>query len=77
MKNFLADLPIVKFVNGLEIALKTERFTLGIPGGGLAARHQLPLKLAWAISIHKSQVTIIRLTWKLFIFYLLLPTFRR
>ena len=33
-----------------------EKWTVHVRGGGVVTRRQLPLKLAWAMSIHKSQV---------------------
>lgn len=47
--------PVVKFANGLEITIGTESFHLQSGGAIVATREQVPLELAWAISIHKSQ----------------------
>ncbi|CAG8655194.1 5887_t:CDS:1, partial [Acaulospora colombiana] len=48
--------PIVKFDNGHVIVVKEAEWTLnGMGDTILARRHQIPLILAWAISIHKSQ----------------------
>jgi ATP-dependent DNA helicase PIF1 len=49
-------LPIVKFMNGTEMVVKYDSWSFRINAAGLmATRKQLPLQLAWAISIHKSQ----------------------
>ncbi|XP_064848416.1 ATP-dependent DNA helicase PIF1 isoform X1 [Oncorhynchus masou masou] len=48
-------LPRVRFLCGTTEALKPERWMFKAGGGLYLSRQQLPLKLAWAISIHKSQ----------------------
>ena len=48
--------PVVRFTSGLEVAIGLEKWSVRTGGGNVATRRQLPLKLAWAISIHKSQV---------------------
>jgi ATP-dependent DNA helicase PIF1 len=48
-------LPIVKFMNGAQMTVKYESWSYRVSGGVLLTRKQLPLQLAWAISIHKSQ----------------------
>lgn len=47
--------PIVKFKNGNEIAIFPESWELRDGEKKLATIIQLPLRLAWAITIHKSQ----------------------
>ncbi|XP_068995665.1 ATP-dependent DNA helicase PIF1 [Embiotoca jacksoni] len=48
-------LPRVRFLCGATEVLKPEHWVFKSGGGMHLSRQQLPLKLAWAISIHKSQ----------------------
>ena len=48
--------PVVHFASGLEMTVSPEKFVVKLGGGGVVTRRQLPLRLAWAISVHKSQV---------------------
>jgi ATP-dependent DNA helicase PIF1 len=47
--------PVVKFKNNVEYVAKPEKWIIKTPTGGVLQRSQVPLKLAWAFSIHKSQ----------------------
>ncbi|XP_072430603.1 ATP-dependent DNA helicase PIF1 [Chiloscyllium punctatum] len=49
------SLPQVRFLCGVTETIRPERWMVKALGGSYLTRHQLPLKLAWAISIHKSQ----------------------
>ncbi|CAN0109584.1 unnamed protein product [Pylaiella littoralis] len=50
-----ARLPVVRFISGLEEVIRPEEFPLYVGGAVVASRRQLPLALAWALSVHKSQ----------------------
>eukprot|EP00069_Balaena_mysticetus_P001443 bmy_15375T0 len=48
-------LPQVRFLCGVTEVIRADRWMVQATGGRLLSRQQLPLQLAWAISIHKSQ----------------------
>lgn len=47
--------PVVRFKNKKEFTARTERWFVKNANGTLLCRRQIPLNLAWAFSIHKSQ----------------------
>jgi ATP-dependent DNA helicase PIF1 len=61
VKSFIYDadlkmtLPVAKLLNGSEYIVKPEAFNFSSPGFYEIERKVLPIKLAWAISIHSTQ----------------------
>ncbi|KAF7367214.1 ATP-dependent DNA helicase PIF1 [Mycena sanguinolenta] len=48
--------PLVRYTNGEEVLMIPQEFTINNADGGMEARRtQVPLILAWALSVHKSQ----------------------
>jgi len=48
--------PLVRFTNGAELLMTPQEFTINNADGEMEAqRDQVPLILAWALSVHKSQ----------------------
>lgn len=52
---FEEGFPVVRFKNKKEYTARTERWYVKNANGSLLCRRQIPLNLAWAFSIHKSQ----------------------
>ncbi|HET8709567.1 MAG TPA: HRDC domain-containing protein [Candidatus Saccharimonadales bacterium] len=53
--DFVHNWPLVQLLNGREITVEPHSWTLEEDGRKRAEIAQLPLRLAWAITIHKSQ----------------------
>lgn len=49
------NLPVVQFACGITESIKPEKWIVKASSGIILTRKQLPIQLAWAFSIHKSQ----------------------
>lgn len=52
----VAGFPVIQFKSGQEYTIHREKFIVKTASGLVYSRKQIPVRLAWAFSIHKSQV---------------------
>lgn len=52
---FISGMPVVRFLNGVETSITRHEWTIEEHGKPIATLSQIPLKLAWAVSVHKQQ----------------------
>ena len=52
-----SQVPVVRFLNGRELPLGPVTFSAELAGVGVCSRVQVPLRCAWAITIHKCQAS--------------------
>ncbi|XP_011858766.1 PREDICTED: ATP-dependent DNA helicase PIF1 [Vollenhovia emeryi] len=53
--DFKNDVPVIQLRSGTHYEAKMEKWAIKTSSGAVIHRKQVPLKLAWAFSIHKSQ----------------------
>lgn len=53
--SFIDGFPLVKFLNGMEIVVDTQVWEIFDGDVHIANIKQIPLRLAWAVTVHKSQ----------------------
>lgn len=53
--SFREGFPLVEFTNGKKLLIRPVEFELRVKSQVVASRKQVPLDLAWAITIHRSQ----------------------
>jgi ATP-dependent DNA helicase PIF1 len=53
--NGMFEFPVVQFLNGISKVMTPQKFDTRLVGLGTCTRTAVPLKLAWAITTHKSQ----------------------
>ncbi|XP_077259188.1 pif1 DNA helicase [Temnothorax americanus] len=53
--SFKNDIPVIQLRSGTHYEAKMEKWAIKTTSGAVVHRKQVPLKLAWAFSIHKSQ----------------------